>query len=179
MLELPWKERLGEEDGDRLCKRLASRCGHDLEKLQAEALQSSLIFSDCDVKCFIGLLIGILVTVCLLVAMVTYFKRRQDRNFLYLCLCLIVNYSYCFSVKSLCLLKIFILFFIHFEVFELTKRLVLCMIRNLMKLFTRYMSYFHSFNCIDLFFRRKRPSKVPDSKRETRVGGNGIYNRRT
>nr|XP_022334123.1 uncharacterized protein LOC111131073 isoform X4 [Crassostrea virginica] len=79
ILELPWKERLGEEDGDRLCKRLASRCGLDLAKLQAEALQSSLIFSDCDIKCFIGLLIGILVTVCLLVAMVTYFKRRRKR----------------------------------------------------------------------------------------------------
>lgn len=80
ILELPWKDRLGEEDGDRLCKRLASRCGLDLVKLQAVALQDSLIFSDCDIKCFIGLLIGFLLTVCLFVAMGTFLIRSCRRK---------------------------------------------------------------------------------------------------
>lgn len=80
ILELPWKDRLGEEDGDRLRQRLASRCGLDLVKLQAVALQDSLIFSDCDIKCFIGLLIGFLLTVCLFVAMGTFIRRRRRKS---------------------------------------------------------------------------------------------------
>lgn len=75
ILELPWKDRLGEEDGDRFRQRLASRCGLDLVKLQAVALQDSLIFRDCDIYCFIGILIGIL-TVCVSIAMVTVIIRR-------------------------------------------------------------------------------------------------------
>ncbi|XP_048734487.2 uncharacterized protein LOC125650335 isoform X3 [Ostrea edulis] len=80
ILELPWKERLGDEDGDRLCTKVANRCGLDLHKLQALALQDSLIFSDCDIKCFIGLLVGFLVTVCLCVAIVTFFIRRRKKS---------------------------------------------------------------------------------------------------
>ncbi|XP_061166432.1 uncharacterized protein LOC133175345 isoform X2 [Saccostrea echinata] len=80
ILELPWKEKLGDEDGDRLCKRVARRCGLDLVKLQAMALQDALIFSDCDLKCFIGLLLGFL-TLCLCVVIVVIFFRRRKKKF--------------------------------------------------------------------------------------------------
>lgn len=80
ILELPWKEKLGDEDGDRLCKKVARRCGLDLVKLQAIALQDELIFSDCDIKCFLGLLLGFL-TLCLCVVIVVIFFRRRRKKF--------------------------------------------------------------------------------------------------
>lgn len=72
ILELLWKDCLGEEDGDRFCQRLVSWCGFDLVKLQVVVLQDFFIFRDCDIYCFIGILFGILI-VCVFIVMVIVF----------------------------------------------------------------------------------------------------------
>lgn len=75
-LKLPWKERLGDEDGEQISARVASRCGIDVEQLRAlpGTAASSLLVNDCDLSCF--LLIAAFICIFLVAFVAAFVIKR-------------------------------------------------------------------------------------------------------